>query len=75
MTKAKSKGVKYTELSAVFVNAFKQQQSQIKKYHQQIADQQQQINQQQHRLDKQQRQIEAMKKLVCADHPNADVCK
>ena len=73
--KGEIEGVKYSQLSAVFVNAFKQQQSQIKHHHHQIADQQQQIKQQQSHLEKQQRQIEALKKLVCADHPNADVCK
>jgi len=26
-------------------------------------------------VKQQQQQIETLKKLVCADHPNADVCK
>jgi hypothetical protein len=33
------------------------------------------IKEQQQQIGKQQIQIEALKNLVCADHPNADVCK
>ena len=54
-------GVKYDQLDVVLINAIKQQQ--------------QQIEQQQDRLKQQQSQIEGLKKLVCLDHPNADVCK
>ncbi|MFN2578642.1 MAG: tail fiber domain-containing protein [Pyrinomonadaceae bacterium] len=54
-------GVKYDRLSVVFVNAFKEQQAQIE--------------QQQNQLKNQQNQIDALKKLVCLDHPNTDVCK
>ena len=47
-------GVKYNQLSAVFVNAINEQQVQIKQ---------------------QQAQIDALKALVCASHPGADVCR
>jgi hypothetical protein len=47
-------GVKYDRLTAVFINAFKEQQEQIKR---------------------QQSQIDALKELVCLDHPQAAVCK
>jgi hypothetical protein len=53
-------GVKYDRFSTVFVNAFKEQQTQIE--------------QQQEQIKKQQTEIDALKKLVCADHPNAEVC-
>ena len=54
-------GVKYDRLSTVFVNAFNEQQTQIE--------------QQQEQIKKQQTEIDALKKLVCANHPNAEVCK
>jgi len=54
-------GVKYDRFSTVFVNAFNEQQAQIE--------------QQQEQIKKQQTEIDALKKLVCADHPNAEVCK
>jgi len=54
-------GVKYDRFSTVFVNAFKEQQTQIE--------------QQQEQIKKQQTQIDALKKLICADHPNAEVCR
>lgn len=54
-------GVKYDRLGAVFVNAFKEQQTQIET--------------QQERLKVQQDQIDALKKLVCLDHPAANICR
>ncbi len=59
--KGEVEGVKYDRLSTVFVNAFKEQQTQIE--------------QQQKQLGQQQIQIESLKKLICLDHPNADVCQ
>ena len=60
--------VRHENLSAVFVSAFKEQQSQI-------ATQQEQLKQQQLLLERQQKQIESLKKLLCGDHPEADVCR
>jgi hypothetical protein len=54
-------GVKYKQLSVVFVNAFKEQQ--------------QQIGQQRAQLDEQQREIDALTRLVCLDHPGAAICR
>jgi hypothetical protein len=54
-------GVKYNQLSAVFVNAFVEQQAQIKK-------QQEQITAQQHELA-------ALKAVVCSSHPDAEICR
>jgi hypothetical protein len=59
--KGEVEGVKYDRLSVVFVNAFKQQQTQIER--------------QQKQLEEQQLQIENLKKLICLDHPSADVCR
>src|ERR1700686_391625 len=50
--KAEIEGVKYNQLSAVFINAIKEQQAQIK--------------QQQEQLKAQQREIEKLKRIVCA---------
>jgi hypothetical protein len=53
--------VKENSFNVLFINSFKEQQAQITK-------QQEQISQQQN-------QIQLLKKLVCADHPNAEGCK
>jgi len=53
--------VKEGALDLVFINAFKQQQEQIKT--------------QQDQIQKQQQQIDALKKLVCAASPQADLCR
>jgi hypothetical protein len=54
-------GVKYDRLSVVFANAFKEQQTQIER--------------QQNLIEKQQRQIDALRRLVCAANPSAEICK
>jgi hypothetical protein len=59
--KGNVEGVKYDRLSAVFVNALKEQQAQIQ--------------QQQNTIANLQQQVEALKNLVCADHPQAAVCR
>jgi hypothetical protein len=69
--KGEIEGVKYSQLSAVFVNAFKEQQSQLTNQHQQIKQQQQEIE----TLKKRQQDFDALKRLVCADHPAAQICK
>jgi len=59
--KGEIEGVKYNQLSAVFVNAITEQQAHIQR-------QQEQIAQQQHELA-------ALRALMCASHPEADVCR
>jgi Chaperone of endosialidase len=54
-------GVKYGHLNVALVNAIQQQQAQI-------AEQGAQLN-------RQQNEIESLKRLVCQDHPQAEVCK
>lgn len=54
-------GVKYDRISAILVNAVKEQQEQIKEQQEQIKLQQQ--------------QIDALKKLVCLNNKEADACK
>jgi hypothetical protein len=54
-------GVKYDRIAVVLANAVNQQQQIIKA--------------QQALLENQQRQIESLKKLVCLDRPDAQLCK
>lgn len=54
-------GVKYKQMSIVFVNAIKEQQAQIER--------------QQALLGAQQKQISELKKLVCAQNPQAEICQ
>jgi hypothetical protein len=54
-------GIKYDRLGVVLINALRQQQEQLRR--------------QQERLDQQQLQLEGLKKLVCRDHPEAEVCR
>ena len=55
--KGEIEGVKYNQLSAVFINAIKEQQAQIKQQQQQIENQQQQATQQQREIVLQRRQL------------------
>lgn len=59
--KGEIEGVKYAQITTVLVNSIKEQQTQIETQQKQIAEQQ--------------RQIEALKKLVCASNPTAEICK
>src|SRR5262245_5637353 len=54
-------GVKYDRLSAVLVNAVKEQQ--------------QQIAQQQEQIQRQQREIESLRQIVCRRNPRAVICR
>ncbi len=54
-------GVKYDRLAAVFVNAFKEQQAQIKE--------------QQVQLLAQERELENLKQWICLKHPKSVICK
>ena len=59
--KGEVEGVKYDRLSVAFVNAFKEQQTQIETQNVQI--------------EKQQKQIDELKLIVCAMKPDAEVCR
>ena len=61
-------GVKYDRISAVLVNAIKEQQTQIKA-------QQSQLQQQQQQLNEQQTLIIGLKKLLCQQNLNAGICQ
>ncbi len=54
-------GVKYKLFSVVFVNAIKEQQTQIER--------------QQTQIERQQKQIDALTRLVCSQNPQAEICK
>ncbi|HEV8368286.1 MAG TPA: tail fiber domain-containing protein [Pyrinomonadaceae bacterium] len=66
--KGEVEGVKYDRLGVLLINAVKDQQSQIESQQKEIEAQQKQIQQQQE-------QVEALKRLVCAQNMQADVCK
>src|SRR5271169_3844223 len=61
-------GVKYDRLSAVFVNAFKEQQVEIEQQRDQIAQQARQIRVQQSAIDE-------LKQIVCAQHAQFETCR
>jgi hypothetical protein len=54
-------GVKYDRLAAVLINAVKEQQTQMARQRQQLA--------QQRRL------IQGLQRVVCTDHPQAEICR
>jgi len=57
------------------LNAVKEQQAQIAQQQAQIKTQQTSIQQQQQQMKQQQIQIDRLKKMVCLDHPNAELCR
>jgi len=61
-------GVKYDRLSVAFVNAIKEQQTQIEAKQKQLDTLQEQVKQQQ-------AVIENLRKAVCSQNPQAEVCK
>jgi len=68
-------GVKYNQLSAVFINAIKEQQAEIERQQEQLKRQEQQARQERAAFAAQQRELDALKKLVCRSHRRASVCK
>ena len=67
-------GVKYDRLSAVLVNAVKEQQAQIEAQQSQLEQQQLQIDGQQKQLTQQQALIEGLKRVLCSEDATAAVC-
>ena len=59
--KGKILDVKENSLNVLFINAFQERQAQIE--------------QQQRQIERQQIQIENLKKMMCLDHQDADVCR
>lgn len=66
--KGEIEGVKYAQISAVLVNAIKEQQVQIQ-------SQQQLVVQQQELLQQQQKEIALLKQWYCRTHPKAALCQ
>jgi hypothetical protein len=66
--KGEIEGVKYDRVTVVLLKAVKEQQGQIER-------QQHIIERQQQEFTQQQRQLESLRKVVCLDHPQADICK
>ncbi len=61
-------GVKYAQITAVLVNAIKEQQAQIQQYKQQTVQQQEQ-------LQSQQQELTVLKLWYCRTHPKAAMCR
>lgn len=68
-------GVKYDRISAVLVNAVKEQQTQIEVQQTQLTQQRAAIEAQDQQLRQQQITIDGLKKLLCNQNPKADVCQ
>jgi hypothetical protein len=68
-------GVKYDRISAVLVNAVKEQQTQIETQQRRLKEQQTQIETQQRQIKQQQSLLDGLKKLLCFQSPTADVCQ
>src|SRR5207253_5697951 len=80
--KGEIEGVRYDRLGVVFVNAFKEQQTEIEQQQEQLKRQQEQIKRQEQQARQeraafaaQQRELDALKKLVCRSHRRALVCR
>ena len=80
--KGEIEGVRYDRLGVLFVNAFKelqteieQQQEQLKRQQEQIKRQEQQAKQERVAFAAQQRDLDDLKKLLCRSHRRAGVCK
>lgn len=68
-------GVKYDRLSVAFVNALKEQQTEISELRAVSSEQAEKIKDQSSKIEAQQKQLDALKKLVCSQNPAAEVCK
>jgi hypothetical protein len=66
--KGEVEGVKYDRLSVAFVNAFKEQQTQIE-------SQARQINEQKDLIKKQQETLDALKQFICSQNSSAALCQ
>jgi hypothetical protein len=73
--KGEIEGVKYDRISAVLVNAVKEQQTRIETQEKQNLELKKQIEMQQKQLDEQKAIIEGLKKLLCQNNGQAEVCK
>lgn len=69
--KGEIEGVKYANLSVVFINAFKEQQAQIEQQRELINQQQLELE----ALKKTQQQFDELKKIVCAAAATVAICK
>ena len=69
------KVVHYQKLPLLMLQAMKELKEENDSFRQQIKDRERQAGSQQDAINKQQATIEDLKKLVCQDHPNAEICK
>jgi hypothetical protein len=78
----KVEGVRYNQLSAVFINAFKEQQALIEQQQvrltrqaELIKRQEDQARKQREALATQREELDALKSLVCRSHRRAVICR
>ncbi|HET8675480.1 MAG TPA: tail fiber domain-containing protein, partial [Blastocatellia bacterium] len=72
--KGEIEGVKYDHLSVVFINAIKEQQAKINDQKELIERLQNQVAHDRKQISRQQEELEGLKRIVCASHPQAQVC-
>ncbi len=73
--KGEIQGVKYDQITVALINAVKEQQSQIEEQQNEIT-RQALVNQKlQDQLKRQQSELDALKTLVCAQNPTAEICQ
>lgn len=73
--KGEVEGVKYDRIGVVLVNAVNEQQNQIELQKQRISEQDETIKSQNDRINRQQAEIDALKKIVCAQNKDAEICR
>jgi type III secretory pathway lipoprotein EscJ len=69
--KGEIEGVKYDRISVVLINAIKE----LKTENEMLTQKLQKVEQQQVQIKQQQVVIEGLKKIVCTDHPQAELCR
>lgn len=68
-------GVKYDRVGVVLLNAMKEQQAQIESLQKEVETRKASETSLKERLDKQQAEIDAIKKFICSQNPNAEICR
>lgn len=70
-----TEGVKYDRIGVVLINAVKEQQEQIEAQQKKIDEQYELIKRQAEELERQRKELDALKRLVCATNPTAEICR
>ena len=68
-------GVKYDRMSAVLVNALKEQQTQIEAQQTQLRQQHTELESQRLQLNQQRVLIDGLRQMACKQNPGAEICQ